>query len=111
MRGSFAQRRCFRPGYAANLISSWIPALNGVEEKLKAGAKVADIGCGLGASTILMAGAYPNSTFIGFDYHVLCEKYSSERVSAKACRAEDVRRGLLAIALRASGGKFRTTRF
>lgn len=59
----------FRPGYAANLISSWIPALDGVEEKLKAGAKVADVGCGLGASTILMAQAYPNSTFVGFDYH------------------------------------------
>lgn len=59
----------FRPGYAANLISSWIPALDGVEEKLKAGAKVADVGCGLGASTILMAQAYPKSTFIGFDYH------------------------------------------
>jgi 2-polyprenyl-3-methyl-5-hydroxy-6-metoxy-1,4-benzoquinol methylase len=59
----------FRPGYAANLVSSWIPALAGVEEKLKAGAKVADIGCGLGASTILMAQAYPNSTFFGFDYH------------------------------------------
>jgi len=59
----------FRPGYAANLISSWIPALDGVEEKLKADAKVADIGCGLGASTVLMAQAYPNSTFVGFDYH------------------------------------------
>ncbi|MFN2453057.1 MAG: class I SAM-dependent methyltransferase [Pyrinomonadaceae bacterium] len=59
----------FRPGYAANLISSWIPALDGTEEKLKAGAKVADIGCGLGASTILMAQAFPNSTFVGFDYH------------------------------------------
>jgi 2-polyprenyl-3-methyl-5-hydroxy-6-metoxy-1,4-benzoquinol methylase len=59
----------FRPGYAANLIASWIPALQGVEEKLKAGAKVADVGCGLGASTILMAQAYPNSTFVGFDYH------------------------------------------
>lgn len=59
----------FRPGYAANLINSWIPALEGVEEKLKAGAKVADIGCGLGASTILMAQAYPKSTFTGFDYH------------------------------------------
>lgn len=59
----------FRPGYAANLMSSWIPALDGVEAKLTAGAKVADVGCGLGASTILMAEAYPNSTFIGFDYH------------------------------------------
>jgi 2-polyprenyl-3-methyl-5-hydroxy-6-metoxy-1,4-benzoquinol methylase len=61
--------RFFRPGYAANLITSWIPALEGVEEKLKAGAKVADVGCGHGASTILMAQAYPKSTFAGFDYH------------------------------------------
>src|SRR5215210_262431 len=59
----------FRPGYAANLTSSWIPALDGVEAKLKAGAKVADVGCGLGASTILMAQAFPSSTFVGFDYH------------------------------------------
>jgi 2-polyprenyl-3-methyl-5-hydroxy-6-metoxy-1,4-benzoquinol methylase len=61
--------RFFRPNYIANLTSSWIPALTGVEEKLKAGAKVADIGCGLGASTILMAKAYPKSRFFGFDYH------------------------------------------
>ena len=61
--------RFFRPGYIANLTGSWIPALSGVEEKLKAGAKVADIGCGLGASTILMARAYPKSRFFGFDYH------------------------------------------
>jgi SAM-dependent methyltransferase len=59
----------FRPGYAANLTSSWIPALDGVEAKLKAGAKVADVGCGLGASTILMAQTYPASTFVGYDYH------------------------------------------
>jgi SAM-dependent methyltransferase len=59
----------FRPGYAANLTSSWIPALDGVEAKLKAGAKVADVGCGLGASTILMAQTYPASTFAGYDYH------------------------------------------
>ena len=59
----------FRPGYAANLVSSWIPSLEGVEAKLKEGAKVADVGCGLGASTILMAQAYPNSTFVGYDYH------------------------------------------
>src|SRR6185436_13638342 len=59
----------FRPGYAANLVSSWIPSLEGVEAKLKDGAKVADVGCGLGASTILMAQAYPNSAFTGFDYH------------------------------------------
>src|SRR5262249_6581097 len=61
--------RFFRPGYAANLISSWIPALTGVEEKLKSGARVADVGCGLGASTILMAKSYPQSEFVGFDYH------------------------------------------
>ncbi|HEX8128399.1 MAG TPA: methyltransferase domain-containing protein [Pyrinomonadaceae bacterium] len=59
----------FRPGYAANLVNSWIPAFDGVEAKLKAGAKVADVGCGLGASTILMAQAFPDSTFVGFDYH------------------------------------------
>lgn len=59
----------FRPGYAANLMSAWIPALTGVEAKLQAGARVADVGCGLGASTILMAQAYPHSTFTGFDYH------------------------------------------
>ena len=61
--------RFFRPGYNANLIGSWIPALDGVEAKLKDGAVVADVGCGHGASTILMAQAYPNSQFFGFDYH------------------------------------------
>jgi SAM-dependent methyltransferase len=61
--------RFFRPGYNANLVSSWIPALDGVEAKLKKGAVVADVGCGHGASTILMAKAYPNSKFFGFDYH------------------------------------------
>jgi SAM-dependent methyltransferase len=61
--------RFFRPNYRANLITSWIPALEGVEAKLKAGAKVADVGCGLGTSTVLMAQAYPKSTFVGYDYH------------------------------------------
>jgi SAM-dependent methyltransferase len=61
--------RFFRPGYNANLIASWLPALDGVVAKLEAGAKVADIGCGHGASTILMALEYPNSTFVGSDYH------------------------------------------
>ncbi|HJS95677.1 MAG TPA: methyltransferase domain-containing protein [Solirubrobacteraceae bacterium] len=61
--------RFFRPGYAANLVSSWIPALDGVEAKLQSGARVADVGCGHGASTLLMAEAYPRSEFVGFDYH------------------------------------------
>ncbi|MDX6436953.1 MAG: hypothetical protein QOK34_1787, partial [Gaiellaceae bacterium] len=61
--------RFFRPGYNANLIGSWLPALDGVVEKLERGAKVADVGCGHGASTILMAQAFPNSTFVGSDYH------------------------------------------
>jgi len=59
----------FRPGYAANLVSAWLPALDGVVGKLQKGAKVADVGCGLGASTILMAQAFPASTFVGYDYH------------------------------------------
>ena len=75
--------RFFRPGYNANLVSSWIPALEGIEPKLKAGAKVADVGCGHGASTIVMAQAYPNSEFFGFDYH----KASIERAEALAQEA------------------------
>ena len=59
----------FRPGYAANLVSSWIPALDGVQDKLTRGAKVADVGCGKGSSTILMAKAFPKSHIYGFDYH------------------------------------------
>ena len=61
--------RFFRPGYAANLVSAWIPSLEGAEAKLKAGARVADVGCGHGASTVIMAQAFPNSRFAGFDYH------------------------------------------
>lgn len=59
----------FRPGYAANLVQNWIPALDGVQAKLEAGAEVADIGCGHGASTIIMAKAFPKSKFTGFDFH------------------------------------------
>jgi SAM-dependent methyltransferase len=59
----------FRPGYAANLVSAWIPALNDVKAKLESGARVADVGCGKGASTLLMAKAFPKSRFFGFDYH------------------------------------------
>jgi ubiquinone/menaquinone biosynthesis C-methylase UbiE len=75
--------RFFRPNYAANLVNSWIPSLHGVEAKLKQGARVADIGCGHGASTILMAQAYPNSRFVGFDYHGPSIGFA-RRASAKA---------------------------
>ena len=61
--------RFFRPGYNANLVGSWLPALDGVVEKLERGARVADVGCGHGASTVLMARAFPRSQFTGFDYH------------------------------------------
>ena len=75
--------RFFRPNYLANLVANWIPALEGVEAKLKMGARVADIGCGHGASTLLMAKAYPASEFIGFDYHVP----SIEKARARAAAA------------------------
>ncbi|HEY6512436.1 MAG TPA: class I SAM-dependent methyltransferase [Burkholderiaceae bacterium] len=61
--------RFFRPGYNANLVSSWLPALDGVVDKLQRGATVADVGCGHGASTLVMARAFPQSQFVGFDYH------------------------------------------
>ena len=71
----------FRPGYAANLVASWLPSLEGVLPKLEAGARVADVGCGKGASTILMAKAFPNSQFFGFDYHD--QSIAGARESAK----------------------------
>ena len=90
--------RFFRPGYAANLVQSWIPALEGVDAKLRSGGTVADVGCGHGASTILMAKAYPASTFRGFDYHQgsidAARKAASEagvgdRVSFEVASAKD----------------------
>ncbi len=69
----------FRPGYQAHLIADWIPQLTGIEAKLKKGAKVADVGCGHGASTIIMAQAFPNSRFYGFDNHPASIKKAGER--------------------------------
>ena len=59
----------FRPGYVNNIVQNWIPALDGVDQKLRRGARVADVGCGVGFSTLLMADAYPASSFVGYDFH------------------------------------------
>jgi SAM-dependent methyltransferase len=75
--------RFFRPGYAAHLVDAWIPALDGVAEKLARGASVADVGCGHGASTVLLAQAYPRSRFVGYDVHAP----SIEAARARAARA------------------------
>lgn len=91
-------RRFFRPNYIANLTTAWIPAMDGVEAKLRAGARVADVGCGHGASTILMAKEYPKSTFLGLDFHaesigvarrLAKEEGLSERVSFATSSAKD----------------------
>jgi SAM-dependent methyltransferase len=71
----------FRPGYAANLVSTWIPALDEVQAKLQKGARVADVGCGTGSSTILMAKAFPKSEFFGFDYHDKSVEAARERAN------------------------------
>jgi len=83
-----ATDRFFRPGYAANLVESWIPALDGVEAKLKAGAKVADIGCGHGSSSILLAQTYPNSQIHGFDFHA--PSIETARAKAKEAGVDNV---------------------
>jgi len=74
--------RFFRAGYNANLVSSWLPSLDGAVERLETGAKVADVGCGHGVSSILMAQTYPNSTFIGYDYHPESIHVAAERAAA-----------------------------
>ncbi|MUL77773.1 class I SAM-dependent methyltransferase [Mycolicibacterium sp. CBMA 226] len=73
--------RFFRAGYNANLVDSWLPALDGAVERLQTGAKVADVGCGHGVSTILMATTYPNSRFIGYDYHPESIRVATERAA------------------------------
>ncbi|HEX7947460.1 MAG TPA: class I SAM-dependent methyltransferase [Phenylobacterium sp.] len=92
----------FRPGYVNSIVQAWIPALDGVEAKLKAGAKVADVGCGVGFSTLLMAKAYPNSTFVGFDFHeesiLEARKHAAEhgadgRVRFETATAKDIAEG------------------
>ena len=80
--------RFFRPGYAMNLVDNWITALDGVTDKLKAGAKVADIGCGHGSSTILMAESFPNSTIHGFDLHG--PSIEAARAKAKAAGVKNI---------------------
>jgi len=73
--------RFFRPGYSANLVSAWLPALDGVEDRLREGARVADVGCGHGASTALMARAYPASVFSGSDYHEGSLRQARQRIA------------------------------
>ncbi|HTA15358.1 MAG TPA: class I SAM-dependent methyltransferase [Solirubrobacteraceae bacterium] len=79
--------RFFRPGYIANLLSSWIPSLEGVHDKLTTGGLVADVGCGHGASTLILAEAYPRSEFVGFDYHP--ESIERARAAAGAAGLKD----------------------
>lgn len=79
--------RFFRPGYLAHVTQDWIPALTGVQEKLEAGARVADVGCGHGASTVIMAKAFPRSRFAGFDFHP--ESIETARKRAAAAKVGD----------------------
>lgn len=90
----------FRPGYVNNIVQSWLPALDGAATKLKSGAKVADVGCGVGFSTLLMAQAFPNSRFVGYDFHEPsveeARKHAlahgvGDRVRFEAAKAKDIR--------------------
>jgi SAM-dependent methyltransferase len=92
----------FRPGYVNNVVQNWLPALDGVMGKLKAGAKVADVGCGVGFSTLLMASAFPASKFVGFDFHEPSVEEArrhaaahgvGERVRFEAAKAKEIKEG------------------
>jgi 2-polyprenyl-3-methyl-5-hydroxy-6-metoxy-1,4-benzoquinol methylase len=92
----------FRPGYVNNIVQSWIPALDGVADKLSAGGKVADIGCGVGFSTLLMAKAYPSAQFVGYDFHApsiedarrhAAEHGLADRVRFEIARAKEIQEG------------------
>ena len=102
--------RFFRPGYNANLIDAWLPALEGVVAKLEDGASVADVGCGHGASTILMAQAFPNSTFVGTDYHAGSIETARER-ALEAGVADRVRFEVAPASAYAGGGYDLVTMF
>lgn len=75
--------RFFRPGYKGHLVSEWLPSLDGVVARLERGAKVADIGCGHGASTLIMAQAFPNSEFVGYDFHDASIRHASEHANGQ----------------------------
>jgi SAM-dependent methyltransferase len=90
----------FRPGYVNNIVQSWLPALDGVEAKLKSGGKVADVGCGVGFSTLLMAQAFPKSQFVGYDFHAPSVEEANrhavthglgDRLSFKEAKAKDIK--------------------
>jgi SAM-dependent methyltransferase len=94
--------RLFRPGYRANIVDAWLPALDGMVERLERGARVADLGCGFGYSTIIMAKAFPKSTFLGIDYHAAsidaagkaaAEAGVAERISSEVAGATNFRGG------------------
>lgn len=86
--------RFFRPGYAANLVSAWLPALDGVTAKLAQGARVADVGCGHGSSTVLMAQAYPHSLFHGYDFHDASIETATQNAAAAGVGANTIFRTL-----------------
>jgi SAM-dependent methyltransferase len=96
-----ATERTFRPGYSAHLVAEWIPALRGIAERLESGGTVADVGCGFGSSTVIMAQAYPQSSFVGLDYHE--PSIERARVAAKNAGVGDRIRFEVADATQLSG--------